>query len=215
MNTRQGTASRRRGEVFVDKHKSPMRMHASRVKVPLLAEPQLGSCASSGRAWRLRAARHSQEEAGPLGAHSHCLGARASRLPPLPRAFSKRKLRTLPVSWCVDSRCPVRFARGDVHARPLRFGFPKIQDLLAQFLRAAFGNSASFFGAACVLQLAPACGPVLATAAEREALGPRPARSISPRPTHSGPSVTSPDHYLRTHLPSPALSEPTSCAPHA
>ena len=30
--------------------------------------PQLGSCASSGRAWRLWAARHSQEEAGPLGA---------------------------------------------------------------------------------------------------------------------------------------------------
>ena len=30
--------------------------------------PQLGSCASSGRAWRLRAARHSQEEADPLGA---------------------------------------------------------------------------------------------------------------------------------------------------
>ena len=38
------------------------------VKVPPLAVPQLGSCASSGRAWRLWAARHSQEEAGPLGA---------------------------------------------------------------------------------------------------------------------------------------------------
>ena len=35
-----------------------------------LAVPQLGSCASSGRAWRLWAARHSQEEAGPLGAQS-------------------------------------------------------------------------------------------------------------------------------------------------
>ena len=32
-----------------------------------LAAPQLGACASSGRAWRLRAARHSQEEADPLG----------------------------------------------------------------------------------------------------------------------------------------------------
>ena len=32
-----------------------------------LAVPQLGSCASSGRAWRLWAAQHSQEE-GPLGA---------------------------------------------------------------------------------------------------------------------------------------------------
>ena len=34
----------------------------------VLAVPQLGSCASSGRAWRLWAARHAQEEAGPLGA---------------------------------------------------------------------------------------------------------------------------------------------------
>ena len=33
-----------------------------------LAVPQVGFCASSGRAWRLWAARHSQEEAGPLGA---------------------------------------------------------------------------------------------------------------------------------------------------
>ena len=33
-----------------------------------LATPELASCASSGRAWRLWAARHSQEEAGPLGA---------------------------------------------------------------------------------------------------------------------------------------------------
>ena len=37
------------------------------VKVPPLAVPQLGSCASSGRAWRLWAARRSQKEAGPLG----------------------------------------------------------------------------------------------------------------------------------------------------
>ena len=33
-----------------------------------LAVPQLGFGASSGRAWRLWAARHSQGEAGPLGA---------------------------------------------------------------------------------------------------------------------------------------------------
>ena len=33
-----------------------------------LAGPQLGSCASAGRAWRLWAARYSQEEVGPLGA---------------------------------------------------------------------------------------------------------------------------------------------------
>ena len=40
----------------------------STAKVPPLAAPQLGSCASSGRAWRLWAARHSQEEASPPGA---------------------------------------------------------------------------------------------------------------------------------------------------
>ena len=34
------------------------------------AVPQLGSCASSGRTWRLWAARHSQEAAGPLGAQA-------------------------------------------------------------------------------------------------------------------------------------------------
>ena len=44
------------------------------VKVPLgylviipLAVPQLGSCGSSGRAWRLWAARRSQSEAQPPG----------------------------------------------------------------------------------------------------------------------------------------------------
>ena len=41
------------------------------------AAPQLGSCASSGRAWRLRAAPHSQEEADPLGAQ------------PLPRVLER------------------------------------------------------------------------------------------------------------------------------
>ena len=39
----------------------------SMVRVPALVGPQLGSCASSGRAWRLTA-RHSQGEARPLGA---------------------------------------------------------------------------------------------------------------------------------------------------
>ena len=38
-----------------------------------LAGPQLGSCASSGHAWRHWAPRHSQEQAGPLGAQP-CLG---------------------------------------------------------------------------------------------------------------------------------------------
>ena len=34
---------------------------------PSAAAPEVGSCASSGRAWQLRQARHSQAEAGPLG----------------------------------------------------------------------------------------------------------------------------------------------------
>eukprot|EP00964_Phaeocystis_antarctica_P049545 scaffold28735_cov63-Phaeocystis_antarctica.AAC.2 len=42
-----------------------------------LAAPQLGSRASSGRAWRLWAARHSREAAGPLGAQ------------PLPRVLER------------------------------------------------------------------------------------------------------------------------------
>ena len=40
-----------------------------------MAAPQLGSCASPGRAWRLWVARHSQEEAGPLGAQPLQLAA--------------------------------------------------------------------------------------------------------------------------------------------
>jgi hypothetical protein len=52
----------------------------SMIKVLPLAAPQLGSCASSGRAWRLWAARHSQEEAGTLDARPLPLGARASRI---------------------------------------------------------------------------------------------------------------------------------------
>eukprot|EP00964_Phaeocystis_antarctica_P048199 scaffold27896_cov49-Phaeocystis_antarctica.AAC.2 len=42
-----------------------------------LAAPQLGSCASSGRAWRLWTARHSDEEASPPGAR------------PLPRVLER------------------------------------------------------------------------------------------------------------------------------
>eukprot|EP00964_Phaeocystis_antarctica_P044584 scaffold25623_cov66-Phaeocystis_antarctica.AAC.2 len=44
-------------------------------KCPLRSAPAWLSCASSGRAWRLWAARHSQEEAAPMGA------------PPLPRVL--------------------------------------------------------------------------------------------------------------------------------
>ena len=45
------------------------------VKAPPWQRPsQLGSCASSVRAWRLWSAQHSQEEAGPLGAQALLLG---------------------------------------------------------------------------------------------------------------------------------------------
>ena len=47
------------------------------VNVPPLAAPELGSCASSGRAWQLWPARYFQEEAGPLGAQ------------PLPRVLER------------------------------------------------------------------------------------------------------------------------------
>ena len=138
------------------------------------------------------------------GALCNICAASFLKLSPSPRALLVRRS---PLPSVVRTRQRAR----DVP--PLLF-FRK-RDLLAQFLpRAAFGNSASVFwcGGHCST-LALACGPVRATAAETEALGPRPARSTSSRPTHSGPSLTSPDHYLRTHLPGPALSEPTSCAP--
>jgi|SouAtlMetagenome_1021521.scaffolds.fasta_scaffold18446_1 hypothetical protein len=48
-----------------------------------LAVPQLGSCASSRRAWRLWAARHSQEERPAHWAPRHCLGC-SSQPPPKP-----------------------------------------------------------------------------------------------------------------------------------
>ena len=45
--------------------------------------PQLGSCACPGRAWRLRAARHSQGESLSHWAPNHCLGC-SSQLPAKP-----------------------------------------------------------------------------------------------------------------------------------
>ena len=53
----------------------------SMVKVPTtLAAPQLGSCASSGRAWRLWATRHAQGEAQAHRRSATASGAQASRL---------------------------------------------------------------------------------------------------------------------------------------
>ena len=51
--------------------------------------PQLGSCASSGRAWRLWAARHSQGETGPLGAQ------------PLPRVLDLAASKAADSTACV------------------------------------------------------------------------------------------------------------------
>ena len=73
-------------------------------KVPWWAAPQLGSCASSGHAWRLWAARHSQEEAGPIERPATASRARASRLqsrrclPPLTIQAPGRPLR-----WALTS----------------------------------------------------------------------------------------------------------------
>ena len=50
------------------------------VKVPALAAPQLAPCASSARAWRIWAARHSQGEAPPTGRQANPSGSHASRL---------------------------------------------------------------------------------------------------------------------------------------
>ena len=63
---------------FQEKAEQPKRR--SMVKVAPLAAPQLGSCASSGRAWRLWATRNSQGEARPNGRPVIASGARTSRL---------------------------------------------------------------------------------------------------------------------------------------
>ena len=57
----------------------------SMVKVPVLAVPQLGSCAFSGRVWRLRAARDTHGERPGHWAPSYCL--RCSSEPPQSRPF--------------------------------------------------------------------------------------------------------------------------------
>ena len=97
----------------------------SMVKSAVWPVPQLGCCASSGRGWRFRAARHSQEEAGPLDAQplprvlelaaskaadftafDH-VGARGGHL------HTQRRARPLPL--CAHGPCPLPH---DV-ARPL------------------------------------------------------------------------------------------------
>ena len=71
---RQGETPRQQGEREQLEHKrkvEKMFKHLGERQLGQsapLAVPQLGSCAFSGRPWRLWTARHSQQEAGPLGA---------------------------------------------------------------------------------------------------------------------------------------------------
>ena len=55
-------------------------LHGSKLKVPPLAAPQLGSCASSGRAWRLWAARQLPGRGRPTARPATASAARASHL---------------------------------------------------------------------------------------------------------------------------------------
>ena len=84
--------------------------------MPPLAVPQLGSCASSGRAWWLWAARYSQGEAQPLGPQPRPRGLKraaskvadstafdhpgvdllAASLPEAAHGFMQRALRSAP-----------------------------------------------------------------------------------------------------------------------
>ena len=75
--------------------------HLAQVPRSMVKVPQLGSCASSGRASRLWAAQHSQGEAGPLGAQ------------PLPRVLE------LAASQAAYFLAPLT-----IQATPLRTGCP-------------------------------------------------------------------------------------------
>ena len=104
----------RAGSTWAGRHQHP---HSSMVKVPPLAVPQLGSCASPGRAWRLWAARRSQEVAGPLGAQ------------PLPRVL---KLATPPTPT------PVAAAQGAQAGGGLPAGLLLVVLVASQAQRVAF-----------------------------------------------------------------------------
>ena len=72
----RGAGGSKRGAVLLNHMTTPSclirsAVHQQGQSATTLVAPQLGSCASSGRLWRLRAARHSQKEAGPC-APSHC-----------------------------------------------------------------------------------------------------------------------------------------------
>ena len=73
------------------------------VTVPLLLVPQRGSCGSSGRAWRLRAARHSQGRGQAIGRPATASGARARRLQ------SRRLLFAFGLSRCEGQPTPLHY----------------------------------------------------------------------------------------------------------
>ena len=94
-----------------------------------LAAPQLGSCASSGCAWQLWSARHSQEEANPQGTQ---FLPRVLELPPpkspipAPLTFQARPLQARLQGTPHQPHAPLRHAlrrgHGARHAvAPLRF----------------------------------------------------------------------------------------------
>ena len=64
---------REQEEQLEEAHRAQEERHGCLVITPSTV-PQLGSCTASARAWRLWAARHSQEEAEPLGAQPLLLG---------------------------------------------------------------------------------------------------------------------------------------------
>ena len=76
VQTMQGGGAR------AGRHGQSATLGSSTAELSLLAALQLGSRACSERAWRLRAARHSQGEAGPLGAQ------------PLPRLLGSAALQS-------------------------------------------------------------------------------------------------------------------------
>ena len=70
------------------------------------AVTQLGSCASSGRAWRLWAARHSQGEAGPLSAQ------------PLPRVLELAASKAADLTAFDHLGAPLSHADADPNLNP-------------------------------------------------------------------------------------------------
>ena len=71
VRTQQGNLLRFGDYTAEDFDREFARQHG---RTPPLAVPELSSCASSGRSWRLWAAQHSQGERLGHRASGHCLG---------------------------------------------------------------------------------------------------------------------------------------------